>query len=214
MGEGKRAQPDIRAFQQYLEAEIIDPVGVHHEFGSKDPVMHGPKIDMDLILDDDPHYSQWVDVSEQYIREKYKTLPEVLIGVANGANRLALDTARRFGGIVIGLVSIKDEQTKQIKLSKRTQRVIAGLKPELVIVMDDVGTTGSNSVQVATKVLDLGAQNVEVLNTWQRRPQLEKLDEENIRYHALIEEPLPTYTVDECNLLIEGFCKQGWRLEH
>jgi orotate phosphoribosyltransferase-like protein len=200
---------DIAAFKENIinSGYVLDPEGVHHEFVSG---MHGQKLDFDNIEESDPLYSQWTEVAAGYIEEKYDvSLPEIIIGVANGTNRTALDTARRFGGRVLGLVSEKDPQnSKKLWLSGMAANVISAMRPNLVVVLEDVGTTGSNSVQVATACRDQGAKEVEVVTTWKRREKLERLEEAGVPYRAIIDEPLPTYSPEDCK--DHGFCSQGY----
>jgi orotate phosphoribosyltransferase len=187
---------------------VLDPEGIHHEFASG---MHGRKQDFDSIDENDPLYSEWIDVAADFIREQFPHLPQVIIGVAKGANRTALDTARRFEGEILGLTSIKDPNNpKKLYLTSMAGQVIEALKPELVVVHEDVGTTGLNSGQVATACRDAGAQNVEVVITWMRRPVLERLEEAGIPYRAIIDEELPTYVPEDCQ--DHGYCSKGWEL--
>lgn len=200
--------PTNEAFKHnIIEAGVLDPDGVHHEFVSG---IHGQKLDFDIIPTGSPLYQEWTEIAANFIKQEYSVLPQVIIGVANGTNRVALDTARRFEGKVFGTVSEKDEQnSKVLRLSEMAGRLITAMKPELVVVIEDVGTTGSNSVQDARHSLAAGAQDVEVVTTWQRRPQLERLMSLGISYRAIIYEPLTTYVADECSS--SGFCAQGWQ---
>jgi orotate phosphoribosyltransferase len=185
---------------------VLDPEGTHHEFVSG---MHGQKLDFDKISDDDPLYSLWTEVAADFIEEEFPRLPEIIIGVANGTNRTALDTARRFNGDVLGLTSIKDPQnSKKLYLTSLAGKVMEGIRPELAVVLEDVGTTGSNSVQVATACRDAGVKNVEVVTTWKRRAVLERLEEADVPHRAIIDEELPTYSPEDCK--DHGFCSQGW----
>lgn len=189
-----------------IEAGVLDPVGVHHEFVSG---MHGRKLDFDTVEEGTQLYQEWIDATSSYIRDQFPELPEVIIGVANGTNRVALDTARRFNGEVFGAVSKKDKQnSKELYLGVRALSLIEGLKPELVVVLEDVGTTGSNSVQVAQHCLAAGALKVEVVTTWKRRPRLERLEEAGVPYRAIIDEELDTYTPEDC--ADQGYCSMGY----
>ena len=201
---------DVEAFRNRIVdcGFVLDPEGTHHEFNGG---MHGQKLDFDNIDERGRLYSQWIEVTTSFIAEKFPKLPEVIIGVANGTNRVALDTARSFDGDVIGLKSVKvREDSKQLYIPTLAARIIAGIEPDLVVVIEDVGTTGGSSVQVAKKALDLGASAVEVVTTWKRREHLEKLDEANIPHHAIIDEPLPTYEPVACQRDEDGFCYRGW----
>lgn len=200
---------DIETFRNHIiesEVRVMDPEGVHHEFSAGG---HGQKLDFDNIPTGSELYNEWVQTAADYIHEEYDELPDVILGVANGTNRVALDVARKFDGAVFGAVSGKSpENSKKLYLPKSTLRLIGGMVPKFVLVLEDVGTTGSNSVQVAEQARATGAKHVEVLDTWQRRPQLERLDEAGIAYRAIINEPLTTYSPEECRE--SGFCAQGW----
>jgi len=202
---------DVRVFRHHLigSGYVLDREGFHSEFVDG---MHGQKLDFDNIDEAiDPLYGEWIDVNQDFIEQAYHPLPEIIIGVANGANRVALDTARRFNGEVIGLTSVKEpENSKIIYLSRLAKRAITKIVPRLVVVIEDVSTTGSSSVQVAIAARDAGAKKVEVLTTWKRRERLEHLDEAEIPYNAIIDEPMPTYTPKECQEL--GFCALQWQL--
>ncbi len=202
---------DIEVFRNHIieSGYVLDTEGTHHEFVSG---MHGQKLDFDNIDEKtDPLYTEWIDVNEDFIRQNFDITPEIILGVANGTNRVAVDTAKRFGDNVFGLESVKDpDNSKVLHLSRLARIAIKAIEPELVVVVEDVGTTGSNSVQVATKAREAGAKQVVVVTTWKRRPQLERLDEAGIDHMAIIDEPLTTYTPEECRELVEGFCKRGW----
>ncbi|MDL2362999.1 MAG: hypothetical protein QFB86_01295 [Patescibacteria group bacterium] len=198
---------DVESFRNHvLEAGVLDPEGTHHEFVSG---MHGRKLDFDKIAIGSPLYEEWTTVAADYISEEYSELPQIILGVANGTNRVAIDTARHFNGDVIGAVSEKDpENSKKLYLSEMAGKLITAMQPELVVVLEDVGTTGSNSVQVARHALAAGAQEVEVVLTWQRQSKLQKLLDSGIAYRAIINEPLPTYDPEECENV--GYCADGW----
>lgn len=186
---------------------VLDAEGTHHEFVSG---MHGQKLDFDKIEDDSALYRQWLEVGAEYIREEFPKLPEVILGVANGTNRVAEDMVElEFESEVHGLVSAKDpENSKRLYLPEKTLDIFSWVMPQFVVVFEDVGTTGSNSVQVAQAALEAGADRVEVISTWKRRPVLEKLEEAGIPNRAIIDEPLTTFSPEDC--LDHGFCAQGW----
>jgi hypothetical protein len=200
------------AFRAAVVPVVLDPEGTHHEFVSG---MHGQKLDYDLLQTGTPLYNEWVGVNADFIdnaiAQEFRTRPQVIVGVANGTNRLALDVAREFDGEAVGLVSEKDpENSKRLYLPEMGKLVIAALKPELAVVVEDVGTTGSNSVQIAKGVLEAGAQDVVVVITHQRREELQKLDQAGIKYRAIINDPLPTFSPEDCATAADGFCARGW----
>lgn len=199
------------AFKQHVidSGIVLDPEGTHHEFVSG---MHGQKLDFDNIPDDTPLYREWVDTTTRFLVTTYDPLPKVIVGVANGTNRLARDVGTKLFGYSHSAPSAKDpENSKRLYLPDWAGRLIAALTPELVVVLEDVGTTGSNSVQVAQAVLDAGAQSAEVVVSWQRREQLERLDEAEVPYRAVIYDPLPTFTPEACAAEAEGFCARNWK---
>ena len=197
---------NIEVFQAHiLEAGVLDPPDIHHEFVYG---QHGRKLDFDTIETESELYKEWVSANVDFINQEFPQTPEVILGVANGTNRLALDVARRFNGQTVGLVSEKDpDNSKVLSLNWLAARVISAIKPGLVVVVEDVGTTGSNSVQVAVHARELGAKKVVVVPTWQRQPSLSKLDEAGISYIPIIGETLPTF--DEVDCKAHGFCAEG-----
>lgn len=200
----KQYLEDLRS--RILSEGVLDGEDIHHEFVSG---VHGRKIDMDKIETGSEFYQQWIDACVQYIRDTYEKPPEMIIGVANGANRLALSIAAGLGDGVVGLITEK-ETSKSSKFHKTVEDFIAGHKPGFVLVVEDVGTAGTTSATACQKALDAGAQNVEVLNTWQRSETLAKLDEAGMKYRSMIHEPMPNYQPDECE-----YCKSGVKLvEH
>ena len=101
----------------------------------------------------------------------------------------------------------KNDDGKTASLHKSVEDVISGYKPKFVLIVEDVGTTGSFSSSVAKLVKAAGAQRVEVLNTWQRSARLPRLEEENVPYRSIIKEEFPNYQPDACE-----FCKSGSKL--
>jgi len=206
------ARIEAQAFRDHIigSGTVMDPEGTHHVFNSD---MHGQKLDFDKILIGDPLYEEWMDISAQTIADRLPRLPEIIIGVANGTNRAAIDTARRFNGEVLGLESRKSKaDPNKLFLPPLTRRVIGLLKPRLVVVTEDVGTTGRSSLQIAEQSMDAGAEDAIVMSAWKRQPELRKLDEAGVEHFAIIDEPLPTYDQDVCETIAEGFCARGWKL--
>jgi hypothetical protein len=191
-----------------IEAGVLDAEGTHHEFVSG---MHGQKLDFDTIPTGSDLYYEWITTSADFLQENFPQLPRVILGVANGTNRVAHSLGLHFGGEVLGFASAKDSQdSKQLYLPHVVEQTVKMEQPALVVVIEDVGTTGSNSVQVAQAAKAAGAQAVEVVTTWKRREHLERLEEAGIPYRAIIDEPLTTYTPEECETLEYGFYRQGW----
>lgn len=197
-------QDYVKTFRDRVLSEgILDDETVHHEFVTG---MHGRKLDFDKILTGSEFYKQWVAVMVRFIQETFETQPDMILGVANGANRLAVSIAAGLGNGTIGLMSEK-ESSKSSRLHKSVVDVIEGFRPRFVLVVEDVGTAGTTSATCAQKALEAGAQTVSVLNTWQRREHLERLEEAGVDYKSMIVELMPTYEAVDCE-----YCKKGIKL--
>lgn len=183
-----------------LSEGVLDGEDIHHEFVSG---VHGRKIDMDKIETGSEFYLQWMDACVKFIQDNYDEQPDMVLGVANGANRMAVSIAAGLGGNTIGLMTEK-ETSKSSKLHKTVEDVISGYKPKRLLVVEDVGTAGTTSATAAQKAKEAGAQKVTVLNTWQRNETLVKLDEAGFNYKAMILEPLPNYEPDACDYCANG----------
>jgi orotate phosphoribosyltransferase len=188
-----------------VAAGVLDPKGIHHEFRGG---LHGQKLDFGKIDVASPLYSEWVEKTAGFLGSEFPKLPDAVIGVAEGTNRFALDVAKKLGEGVVGLVSQKNDSDKNVlELSESAQEYISSREPGFLVVLEDVGTTGSSSVQVADASLESGAEDVAVVVAWQRRIALDRLDAVGIPYRALIREILPDYESDACH-----FCQEGWDL--
>ncbi len=183
-----------------LENGILDSETIHHEFVSG---VHGRKLDFDKIPTGSDLYELWLDALVEHIKANYNPLPDFYIGVANGANRLAVSIAARMGNGAIGLMTDK-ETPKSVRFSTSAADVISSYKPDFALFLEDVGTSGTTSLTGVEKALALGAQRAEVLNTWQRNKKLAKLEEAGVPYQSVIFEPLPSFPPDDCD-----YCKAG-----
>lgn len=189
--------------QVILDSGILDAEGVHHVFSQG---LHGRKLDFDLIPDDSDLFRQWVDTTADFIRQNYPKLPEAIIGVANGTNRLAMAVAKSLGAR--GFDTVKPEGSRnQPVLTEASKKALRELKPKFSLILEDVGTRGTNSASVAQSARDLGLENFEVINTWQRSETLPLLEELKVTYKAVIKDVLTNYTPEECE-----YCSKGWQL--
>lgn len=205
---------DIEAFRDRIIecGYVLDPHGTHSEFVSG---MHGQKLDFDNVdARTDPLYHEWIDVQVDFIRDNFPELPDFILGVANGTNRVAYSLGERFEGDVIPFASRKDkDNSKVLYLPRMAQMALQIIQPNIVVVVEDVGTTGSNSVQIAEQALENGAGDAIVVTTWKRRERLERLEEAGIEYLAIIDEPLPTFTPEDCASDPNGFCARDWQFK-
>lgn len=190
-----------------LDSGVLDPEGVHHEFVSG---MHGRKLDFDLIPDESELFGEWVNVCARRIEDLYEHddwIKLALMSVANGTNRLVEPVAIELGAHYSTLLTEKISP-KEVALTRRSVVRLQSLEPDLVVAIEDVGTSGSTAATAVTSAREHGARRVEALNTWQRREQLEALVGIDAVYHSIIYEPLPTLTPEECQAT--GYCSWGW----
>lgn len=194
--------------QKIIDSGIVDREGVHHIFSQG---LHGQKIDFDLINDDSELYSNWVELTAEFIELNYAPLPDVVVGVANGTNRLALSVAEALKGKTTALVTVKPGGSRnQPVLTDESLEKVKDIKPSFALIVEDVGTKGTNSSSVYRSLKESGVNKIEILNTWQRSESLSFLDEEGAEYKAVIKEVLTNYTPEECQK--SGFCAKGWEL--
>lgn len=193
--------PDLQTFKrQVLDAGILDPEGVHHEFARG---THGRKLDFDLIAEDTALYKDWVALSAAAIRSR--RMPFAVLGIANGTNRLARDVARKLDVMVLYTRKVS---AREVALTKESLAELANsTKRGLVIAIEDVGTTGGTAYTGIHSLLEAGIEEVEGQFTWKRTDELPAFSEAGLTYQALIDEPLPTYTAEQCS-----YCAQGWKL--
>lgn len=207
---GERLAGDIEAFKSRVYEDptgVLDPEGeYHHEFVSGN---HGRKLDFDKIVEGTDFYIHWVSIYARAIRALYPNrLPDALVGIANGANRLARDIAPLLGGKVLGLTTEKVD-SKTVQLDDEATETILGSEEAIsfVLTVEDVGTTGSTTATAINDLREVGVRRVEAVNFWQRNPSLPKLDDLRVPYSAVIPEVLPMFSPEACP--VEGLCAQG-----
>ena len=187
---------------------VLDSEKVHHEFVRG---QHGRKLDFDKILTGTEFFHQWMAVYGAWIAHMYNgDLPDIIVGEADGANRIAKPLAQIvLGDSELGLLTEKDHSDNRIvRPTEEAKQKIFDLKPDYVLVVDDAGTTGSTQAQTARELFDLGVPRIEAVNTWQRSLELPELIAIGVKYRAMVHEPLPTYEPGECRMLPQGYCYQ------
>lgn len=201
------------AIAELHERILTDPVGVldvegveHHEFVSGN---HGRKLDFDKIDTYNDFFIHWVGVYARAVRALYShRLPDALVGIANGANRLSEIVAPLLGKHVLGLTTIKlDEKT--VALNEEALEAIARNNIRFALTIEDVGTTGGTTATAITHLRAAGVRRIESINGWQRNPTLPRLDELRIPYNAVILDPLPMYSPENCLTNPLGYCALG-----
>ncbi|HJQ08158.1 MAG TPA: hypothetical protein VJ836_01600 [Candidatus Saccharimonadales bacterium] len=192
--------------QHLLEEGVLDPEGVHHEcaYGA-----HGRKLDFDRIPTKAPLFREWVDVNAAAIRQRHPKLPQAVLGVADGANRLSRHVAHELG--VVALFTHK-VSAREVELTTTSRSRLLRLQEGLVVVLKDVCTTGGTAYTAVRSLREAVAREVaaEGQFTWNRQGELRAFADAGIPYTAIIDESLPTYTPEQCQT--QGYCAQGWQL--
>lgn len=212
-GFGERLQNDIDTFRDRILTDpvgVLDPEGVvHHEFVSGN---HGRKLDFDKILTDSDFYIEWVSVYARAIRAAYSDrLPDALVGIANGANRLSESVAHLLGGKVLGLTTEKVD-AKTVKLDDEARDAIQSGNVRFALTIEDVGTTGGTTSTAVVDLREAGVGRIESVNFWQRNGTLPRLDDLRIPYSAVILDPLPMFSPEDCPVVEGGYCREGVEL--
>lgn len=188
-----------------LEAGILDQEGVvHHEFRDGG---HGRKAHMDRIEGGSELYTEMVELNASAIRDRHPNIGRlVVVGAADGAIDLGFSVARKLPQeTTIGLRSEKVNGI--VRLTEAAKLVVASFKPELAVVVDDVGTTGKTVVPLAGDLQEAGADQVEAQYVLQRQETLHYLDEAGFAYYSLVKHVLPTLSRTEC--MEFGDCSRG-----
>lgn len=209
-------QSDIDRFAERIfegPERIVDPEGVHHEFNQG---LHGIKADFDLIDRGRVLYDHWIRVNARFHRSLYRPSllgNSVLIGVANGTNDVAHDTAEVLGIEDRALATEKDDSKKPV-LTDQAVDQLEELDPEIVIINEDVLTRGTNTISVVGSVhahRNPSLGRIEVVGTLQRGIP-ERLVENGVVYHSLITRLQRDFTAEQCAADPQGFCARGWEL--
>lgn len=205
----ERLQRDIDDFRDRVyedPIEVLDPENVHHEFVKGN---HGRKLDFDKIPDDSDFYLEWVSIYGRAIRALYpKRMPDAFVGIAGGANRLSVSLAGLFGNRIVGLTTDKLDP-KTVRLSDAALATIEDNDIRFALTVEDVGTTGSTTATAVNDLKKVGVRRIESINGWQRNPTLPMLDNLRVPYSAVIYEPLPMYSPEDCLSQPDGFCYRG-----
>lgn len=206
----ERLQADIDHFRDRILTDpvgVLDPEGVvHHEFVSGN---HGRKLDFDKIETDSDFYIDWVSIYARAVRATYsRRLPDALVGIANGANRISKSVAHLLGIRVLGLTTEKVD-AKTVTLDEEAREALASRDIRFVLTIEDVGTTGSTSSTVIPDLREVGVARIDSINFWQRNASLPRLQGMRIPHTAVILDPLPMFSPETCPTDPEGYCAKG-----
>ena len=196
-----------------LDAGLIETER-HHEFRDG---LHGYKADFEAVAPPGSDlFNEGVGLLAEYVTDKqhYLSPPDTVIGVANGANQLALALAEELGSKVSGLQTVKNrDDPSMLEFPFFSERRLGFSSSRFALVIDDIGTSGSSTAQVAQLCKGLDVPRVEALYLLQRSTSLQNLGRIGVSYQALIKYPMDNLTPDECYEV--GPCSVGVELvEH
>lgn len=196
-----------------LESGLVE-TKQHHEFRDG---LHGYKADYGRVAPDGSNmFYEGAGLVADHIsdHQHYSGIPQAIVGVANGANKLALAVAEELGPGVIGVQTAKnryDPSILELPLSSRWSLI--DIRPEFALVLDDIGTSGSTTAQVANLCIDLNIPRVEALYLVQRSTNLHYLGRIGVAYQTVIYHPMINMTEVDCQK--SGPCSVGVELvEH
>lgn len=192
------------------EPDLLDSPDVHHEFAGGG---HGRKLSLKEIDDNSQLYKTLIEAEAETITNSYDPLPEVLIGMANSANRIAKSTAQALGSGVLWLETEKNRYNHVVP-TYASRLLLRSLKPDFALLIEDVGTTGKTVAKFIEKLeVHHNISKLEVLFTWQRQPSLITLNKRGIPYGSIINHPLKMFkTAKDCQTKPDGFCANGVKL--
>jgi hypoxanthine phosphoribosyltransferase len=203
--------PEVqKAVDEFRDRVFTDPIGVldpedlHHEFVSGN---HGRKLAFDKIEEGTDMFIHWMSVYARAVREMYPTRrPDVVVGIANGANRVA-----RHVGSLIGVQALETVKlnAKTVVLNDEALAYLDDNEVRFALITEDVGTTGNTSMTAANHLRELGVRRIEVVNGWQRNPSLSVFEENRLPYQAVVNHPLPMFSAEACASDPAGYCAQG-----
>ena len=207
-------QDSLQTFEEELlapETRVYDPIGVHHEFNQ---TLHGRKVDMDEVVEGTPLYERWIYHKSKFVSSLYRTeilKGTVLLGIADGSNRVARDVAAELGDGVKALETKKISKG-HVELTEEAIQELQSINPLLAVAIEDVGTRGTTSVTGVVSInqnRNPNLEGAEVVHSLLRGVP-EWLAALNIAYYAMIDRKMRDYTAEECQA--SGYCAQGWKL--
>lgn len=206
--------PEYLAEQILGSPDVYDPHGPHHEF--KDGG-HGYKVDMEQIPPDSGLFSDLVDTSVHKIRSRLGGIPEVIISIANGGHPWADAIGECFDGESKVIHSEKDGYD-QADLNFTGRCALRHVKPQKLLIVDDLGTTGASVMPVYKRVnfgsrlrYRIPSQSVFYIATRQR--YLTHLKYNKVPYDMAVDLGVRTFRDEkQCLEDPDGLCQKGVEL--
>ncbi len=207
-----------KMYRGNIVASGVLDTDIHREFVKG---QHGKKLEFDKIYKRRKSglYLASLGLKTNMLRERVLPGQKVaILGIANGAVQHALDWAVYCkpalpGCEVVGLTTRKYMvgDQKIVKLTDEARLWLSQNTPDLVVLDDDVGTTGSSTAQPVPELQSFGVGSIWAAYDWIRSEYLQFLDQLRVPYSGIVEEPLPNYEPEECRTV--GLCAQGVSLE-
>ncbi|MDQ3158897.1 MAG: phosphoribosyltransferase [bacterium] len=203
----ERLQEDIDALRRRMlnspESIMDQETEAHHLFANG---LHGLKVDCDMVEDNSDLYINMTSVYARAILDVYDyELPDVLIGVANGANRFAASIAPMIGAVAL---ATKKNTTSDVELSEEASETLEGMDDDLFgLVIEDVGTSGSTVWSLVDRLRGIDRfGRIEAFHLLQRSATLHFLDSNDVTYRSVVFEPQTDYSKADCE--VSGFCSR------
>lgn len=190
------------------EPEVYDPPTQHHELNDGG---HAQKLALKNIDGDSQLYADLIALNAEFLRSIYDgDMPQVLIGMANSAIRIAHDTAMELGDDVVSTETAKDKKGRVV-LPYASNLMIRQCEPEFVLLVEDVATTGKSTAHFARRFgYRFPNMRLEVANIWQRQPRLPYLERNHIPHYSMINYHLQVYRDEAvCRQDPDGYCARG-----
>jgi hypoxanthine phosphoribosyltransferase len=193
---------------------VYNPNGPHHEFKDRG---HGFKVDMEQIPPGSELFDDLVDRSASMIHERFGGIPRLIISIANGGHPWADAIGESFGSETEVLHTEKDGYG-QANLNFAARCALRHAKPQKLVIIDDLGTTGASimpvyrSVNFASRLRHrIPEQSVFYVAT--RKPYLTYLKRNKVPYDAAVNLDIPTFSTEEsCATEPAGLCRRGIEL--
>jgi orotate phosphoribosyltransferase len=126
------------------------------------------------------------EINSRYIQEGAGKI--ALVGVAGRTNRIVGPVAEELKGLAqVEAIFTEDDPENEGEVSLSPEGIIrlGFFLPELVVVVEGIGTTGQKAASAAIAVQEQGFTEVSALITAQREPRLPELEKAGIEYGAI-----------------------------
>jgi len=207
---------------------VCDPGHLHHEFYDG---RHGMRLDLGSIHTSSQLYGKLITGQANDLSNIYENgIPKVLISAAERGNQIVHDIADELQDGVIAMTAEKDNRGRALLANFAGRALLRRLRPELILVIADVGTTGksvrplveqlhrNSGLDKSSKQKQQNNVKVDAYFCWQRQARLKNLERSlrnyhKVSYNSYIVHPLKIFQNDQaCKDDPEGFCANNVEL--